>query len=669
MVDLLPALMPLASRARQDITWRKVGASITCEKKTPLNKTVLKRHLRGIEARGVCPILEGESTTRIAVLDLDSHKGETPWHGMVEVCTKVVKAFEDQGHRCVPFRSTGGKGIHLYFLWDTPQDCYSLRKFFAQVLAGLNFKDGTKGIARGEIEIFPKQDLVPKGGCGSQFILPLSGLSVPLDPFLNFKPRELEFALELQWPFSSNVPLIEKPKTVTPEKRRHYDNLSPELKRMLDAIPNEEPNYDRWITIGMALKTETGGNEEGLALWEEWSARCPDYSGFEQLQYKWDSFRDDKATIVTLGSIKKLASQYGWEEDYSNDFEEVVDEEPVPEKRDRFDLIRVDDFVNRLPPKWLIKGILPAASTSMTFGGSGDGKTFAILDMACCIARGISWRGHKVRQGKVVYICAEGIGGFTTRLRAYGKQRGVSLKDLGDWLTVIPAAPNFTKKEDVAELIVKINAYNDRTALIIIDTMAQTTTGADENSAKDMNIALKYLEQLRAATNCAAHLIHHAGKDEDRGARGSSTLKAALDVQFQVSREGDNRLFWVVKMKDGIDGYGWNFKLETVELETDDEGDSVSSCCVEYGEETVQRKPEKKRERSRHENLILDKWTDLGGGTLKVSDVIDEIVAEMPFVGGTRDRRRDDLAKALDKLVASGDVTVKDEHFVEDSLI
>ena len=627
----------------------------------------MKRHLRGVEARGVCPILEGQNTTRIAVLDLDSHKGETDWSSMTFVCASVCKHFSDLGMHPVPFRSQGGKGIHIYFIWNKPQDAYSVRAFFKAELGILGFKDGSKGISKGEIEVFPKQDSVPMGGYGNQFILPLAGLSAPLEPMFDYEPQERNYALQVEWTPNNDVPVTERPKLERPKKTTETSDLSPEIKRMLEAIPNAEANYDLWIKIGMILHTETGGSEDGLALWEEWSERCPDYSGFQELQYKWNSFRDDKASIVAIGSLKKIASENGWQEDYSLDFTDVPDEpeeigdtpdDNTPkEKPNRFTPIRADVFANRKPPRWIIKGVLPERSTGMTFGGSGDGKTFVLVDMVCRIAMGLPWQGRKVRRGRVVYICAEGAGGFTSRIKAWAQINNVNLKELGDWLTVIPAAPNFLQKKDVEELTAEILAYNKRTDLIVIDTMAQTTTGGDENSAKDMNIALKYLEALRNATKSAAHLVHHAGKNEDRGARGSSTLKAALDVQFQVSRNGEQRLFWVSKMKDGMDGFGWNFSLIPEPLGEDSDGEMTSSCYVKYDEKTLDDRPvAKKKELSDMERYVLEAWEELGGGTMSSSDLITAAAEKLVFAEGVPDDRRKKAANALNALVSAGEL-------------
>ena len=695
MVDLLLALAPIISRVRQDVTWRKVGKSIVCDKKTPLGTSVLRRHLRGHEMRGVCPILEGESTVRVAVLDLDSHHGETEWEEMTFVCAKVCEKFSASGYHPVPFRSTGGRGVHIFFIWDAPQDAYSVRRFMVSHLNDIGFQEGSRGVSFKEIEIFPKQDAVPKGGFGNQFILPLAGFSAPLEPLFDYEVQPREAALNIVWTPSPDVPFIEKQKIERPEKSVNLDTLSLELKRMLDTVPNPEANYDLWIRIGMALHAETDGSIEGLYLWEEWSARCPEYSGFEELEYKWNSFRNDKDKIVALGTLKKIAADHGWQEDYTIDFEEIPQEDdeivadkltppklpekeipaPLqtsketlsepPQKIDRFLPIRVDKYLTRKPPRWIIKGLLPEQSTSMTYGGSGDGKTFVILDMACAIALGKPWLGRKTRQGHVVYICAEGAGGFTSRVRAYALHHEIDIKKLGDNLSVIPASPNFMQKKDVEELILKIKSYNKRTDLIVVDTMAQTTTGADENSAKDMNIALKYLEALRAATGAAAHLIHHAGKDEERGARGSTTLKAALDVQFQVSREGENRLFWVRKMKDGIDNFGHSFTLASQTIGTDEDGDMVTSCYVEYQEQVLEHRPTGKKKRSYEMNVVLKTWQELGGRIISINDLASAAISRIPHVDGTKDTRLKNVSEAIAELTTLGELTVMDGQIIE----
>jgi hypothetical protein len=93
----------------------------------------------------------------------------------------IAYMLEQEGHSPILFRSSGGKGIHLYLLWDQPQDAYSVRVMLTELLAFFELKPGTGGVAKGQVEVYPKQDAVPADGFGSMFILPFAGKSELLE--------------------------------------------------------------------------------------------------------------------------------------------------------------------------------------------------------------------------------------------------------------------------------------------------------------------------------------------------------------------------------------------------------------------------------------------------------------------------------------------------------
>jgi hypothetical protein len=138
----------------------------------------LREHVAGTHKMGLCPIAPGGSTCCVAVLDFDSHKGETPWVVMTALAAKVSAMLEfEHGIRVSPWRSSGGQGIHLYTVWNAPQDAYSVRETMRQALGACGMGEGTGGVAKAEVEIFPKQHEVPADGCGSMFVLPFAGKS------------------------------------------------------------------------------------------------------------------------------------------------------------------------------------------------------------------------------------------------------------------------------------------------------------------------------------------------------------------------------------------------------------------------------------------------------------------------------------------------------------
>lgn len=174
--EKVAAVMPLAERMHWGHCWIKTDDGPR-RLDRPFTEAMLAEHCAGRKAYGLCPIKPGESTTRTACLDFDSHGGETPWEEMLDTAKDVAFALEQDGYNPLLFRSSGGRGVHLYLIWDKPQDAYSVREMLRGAIGALGFKSGTKGVVHKQIEIFPKQDSVPADGFGSMFVLPFAGKS------------------------------------------------------------------------------------------------------------------------------------------------------------------------------------------------------------------------------------------------------------------------------------------------------------------------------------------------------------------------------------------------------------------------------------------------------------------------------------------------------------
>lgn len=308
---LVAALGPVVSRVRTDVTAVKLddGSRWTRDVLTPAR---LRAHVSGGKPRGVCPIREGEDTTQLALLDLDSHGGETPWPEMVEVAEALIETLAGEGLRAIPWRSSGGSGVHLFVVWDAPQDAYSVRAKLGDVLAVCGLKNGARGVADGEVEIFPKQDRIGSGEFGNQFILPLAGASVPLEPALGLEPMPRDYALALDWPASDPVPVREKPEA--PTGGAVAADLAT-VRSALAAIPNEDEHdldYDQWFQVLCALHSIDEGGPESHELAHEFSSRSGKYdAGFLDARV-WPYIKADRERPVTVRTLYHLAGQHGW---------------------------------------------------------------------------------------------------------------------------------------------------------------------------------------------------------------------------------------------------------------------------------------------------------------------------------------------------------------------
>lgn len=82
-----------------------------------------------------------------------------------------------------------------------------------------------------------------------------------------------------------------------------------ELRKRLMMIPGSE-DHDRWVQIGMALFHQFDGDDDGLALWHEWSDTANNYDA-EALDKRYSSFKIDgkKRAPTTARTIIKLAQE------------------------------------------------------------------------------------------------------------------------------------------------------------------------------------------------------------------------------------------------------------------------------------------------------------------------------------------------------------------------
>jgi P4 family phage/plasmid primase-like protien len=327
---LVAALAPIVSRVVTSHCWVKRDGKMSHTRRA-LTDDKLAHHVNGSgEAYGAAQIEPGASTTKIACLDLDSHGGETPWSEMQETGLRIMSACEGMGFSPIPFRSSGGRGMHIYFLWDSPQDAYSVRYGLRAVLEICGLRSGVAGVSRGEVEVFPKQNSVPADGFGNMFVLPLAGASVPLDTFeLDDMPKE--YAAEMPWPISNPVPVVEREQPVAPVVGEMPVELD-QLRSALDMIPNsggQELDYDEWRNVMFALHHATGGSPDGLALAHEFSARSSKYAPDFLDGRVWPHIKqshDGERGAITGRTIINMAREHGWTEVTDTDFEVVIAE-------------------------------------------------------------------------------------------------------------------------------------------------------------------------------------------------------------------------------------------------------------------------------------------------------------------------------------------------------
>jgi hypothetical protein len=292
----------------------------------------------------------------------------------------------------------------------------------------------------------------------------------------------------------------------------------------------------------------------------EWNDRCAP---------PWDA--DDLAV--------KVANAYGYAEnrqgvaDPKADFGVWVD--PRQGKL-HFELFKdVQPDLSRRP---LIKGLLDHGTMSVLYGDSNTGKTFVAMSMGFHVATGREWHGRGVEQGGVVYVAAEGGGNARKRVAALRKHYGVS--DVA--FALVPCAVDLGGAGADVEPLLKLIAaaqiaLGGTVALLVIDTLSRAMNGGEENQSKDMTAFVANVDRLRTGAHAHTMVVHHTGKDQAKGARGHSSLRAATDTELEVA----DHCVTATKQRDMDAGPKIGFRLQVVDVGADPDGEQITSCVVE----------------------------------------------------------------------------------------
>lgn len=567
-----PTLQPILRRVRFGIH-AESNRNATGEKQTrmvnaPLTADSLQHHLNGGPAYGTYPMLPGESVTLISLLDFDSHKGETPWHDLLEKAQQLRGWLLDQGMKPQWFRSSGGKGIHLYLIWDTPQDARAVRIFLQTALAHFDLREGAGGLIRNQVEIFPKQEALTAEGAGSygnMFVLPLAFKAAPLDD----NGRVLAKDYSVEWASSCDVP-------PAPSEPQHepVTDVSTDLavlKSALDTIPNDgsEPSldYDEWLRFIFALHHDSDGSKEGLALAEEFSRRNPKHENVKELHKQWKFANANRSDAVTGRSILRWArDNHEWRQQLPAELEftELPDESeariddglddtvgPLLKKKETLGwcLPKIIDDATwlsaKLAPRCIVEKYLYADVACLVAPG-GTGKTTMTLHEAVGIALGRSiWGLRIVDPGPVLIITAEDQAErLVARLRHICAHMGLSNDDIRkvrnririDDCTARPWRLTEIVGDVVqpSEIAYRIADGCERLkyppALIQFDPLM--SFGVGESRVNDAEQALvTAARMLVSRLQCCVRYVHHTGKavalekrTDQYSARGGSAL-------------------------------------------------------------------------------------------------------------------------------------------------
>jgi phage/plasmid primase-like uncharacterized protein len=269
--------------------------------------------------------------------------------------------------------------------------------------------------------------------------------------------------------------------------------------------------------------------------------------------------------------------------------------------------VTVEDMMASISkPDWLIKGILERGSMNLLFGESGAGKSLFAMDWAFCAATGRDWHGHKIKEElKTLIIMGEGLRGASMRFKALSQKYGEAPKNIRLSRRSINLLDS-KEADDILKIVAELDFKPD---IIIIDTLHRNMVG-DENSSEDMAMYFKSIELLARRLDAAIVTVHHSGHGDKGRSRGSSSIKAAMDAEFCVTKNGDGITFSCTKSKDFGFGNEMSFVIKEVELEGEvfydaDDDKQITSVYLEYQGVAKKEKSLPKKLQKALDSLVL----------------------------------------------------------------
>lgn len=371
-------------------------------------------------------------------------------------------------------------------------------------------------------------------------------------------------------------------------------NLVSELKVFLKDLPN--------VQILIALDCDTKGQRVSLQIKD-----TLENAGFSNV----------KALDLDLGKGGDLADfcmLYGQYPDSEKALLTCSELKPAfkVEKVQRWKIIHASEMKDLPPIGWLIKGEVPENALTVVYGGSGVGKSFWVLDKALKIAQ----------DSPVVYMAAEGESGYPSRIEAWSRHNHSGVGKLYMCL----GAVSFMDEDDLTNFVGAIESACKAPSLIIVDTLARSMLGADENSSRDMGKFIDACEQLKHYFGCAVMLVHHTGK-HGSSERGSSALRGASEAMIKLTDDDDVVLVENSKTKDAKPFKPYYVKLLPVDVGViDADGNKVMTPVCVQSEKVVQTDED---ELTQYQWQVLEALGDVfehGASPTELSQYLPDIV-------------------------------------------
>jgi hypothetical protein len=96
-----------------------------------------------------------------------------------------------------------------------------------------------------------------------------------------------------------------------PRSRHEMSRRDLDLASIVNAIPNVRYGWEEWNKIGLAIYAASGGSGDGLVIFDDFSAKSPNYDP-HAVEERWRNYRRSPPSNIGIGYLARLARNAGY---------------------------------------------------------------------------------------------------------------------------------------------------------------------------------------------------------------------------------------------------------------------------------------------------------------------------------------------------------------------
>jgi AAA domain len=330
------------------------------------------------------------------------------------------------------------------------------------------------------------------------------------------------------------------------------------------------------------------------------------------------------------------ASEFGaWFDEADRKAREQVPPEPEQARKSRgYTRQQTRDLP---PPRWLVEGLIQANTDAAIYAPKAFLKSFIGLDIGLSIATAMRAFGllPVTEPGCVVYWAGEGFDDVVKkRMSAWEIAHNLEPYTVENVYT-INGAPYVNqasiREQDMSDITDWLSGR--RTSLIVVDTLARSLNGEDEDRAATASKYQNMLKDIRERLGGSTLTIAHTGKDTSRGGRGSSAFEMGFDTVLRVvshhhELDSDQHVICIEVAYQKIGPERGKFFLKTRTIITDDGASLVLEPCSEADAAAIETEASKAKITV---ETVQDSLAALsgGGGNIGIGKLAQHIADRM----------------------------------------